>query len=175
VSDATKEKLGVSKPAEWQDVIIEGYSGGQPAPAAHAVEVVGWGTGNAGQYGNVAYWIVKNSWGPDWNEDGYFRIAMNDSDKNFNVYLGFDVPTSQLVKASTGEIMHTFGYPGFGSGTVFDPDLNSGANQGHEYKNKDKGGGKPSKWWFIALIVIVVLGLILLLSLRRRYRSKVAK
>ncbi len=59
--------------------------------SAHAVEVVGWATGDAGKkLGKIAYWIVKNSWGPDWNEHGYFRIAMSDTGLNTNI--GFDVP-----------------------------------------------------------------------------------
>ena len=36
----------------------------------HAVKMLGWGSLNG-----EAYWIVANSWNPDWGNQGYFYIA----------------------------------------------------------------------------------------------------
>ena len=43
----------------------------------HAVTIVGHGT----DVSNAAcknYWLIKNSWGTDWGEDGFMRVCRED-------------------------------------------------------------------------------------------------
>ena len=44
---------------------------------SHAVLITGWGETKF-EDSQVKYWTVKNSWGSDWGEDGYFKIRMGD-------------------------------------------------------------------------------------------------
>lgn len=49
----------------------------------HAVKIVGWGSESG-----TDYWIVANSWGTSWGEEGYFRIAVGDCGFEDQVYAG---------------------------------------------------------------------------------------
>ena len=43
----------------------------------HAVTIVGFGLDAANPICKK-YWLVKNSWGSDWGEDGFMRICRED-------------------------------------------------------------------------------------------------
>ena len=46
------------------------WDGQGPSIGGHAIEIVGWGIEN-----NKKFWIVKNSWGIEWGDKGFFKIA----------------------------------------------------------------------------------------------------
>jgi len=57
ISEDSWKKTGAEKP-EWQKV-------------DHSVLLVGWGVDSQTK---EKYWLVQNTWGPFWGEQGYFRI-----------------------------------------------------------------------------------------------------
>ena len=80
--DAMKKELFARGPMSCQMMVtnnFEKYTGGIYqekslfASPNHAISVVGWGLDKAS---STEYWIVRNSWGSHFGENGYFRIKM---------------------------------------------------------------------------------------------------
>jgi cathepsin B len=49
----------------------------------HAVKIIGWGV-----EGGINFWIVANSWGSSWGEEGFFRIEMGQCGIDADVVAG---------------------------------------------------------------------------------------
>ncbi|GMH05505.1 hypothetical protein Nepgr_007345 [Nepenthes gracilis] len=72
----------VSVAVDGGDYNFQFYSGGVMTGECgtdldHAVLAIGYGTTSSG----IKYWLVKNSWGTSWGENGYMRLERDISDK----------------------------------------------------------------------------------------------
>ncbi len=63
-----------------------------PSNANHAVLLVGYGSEKNIFGQQVDYWIVKNSWGADWGEKGYFRLL-----RGKNICGVANYPTTSII------------------------------------------------------------------------------
>jgi hypothetical protein len=88
-------------PSKWTGgVYIHQWSNPDPSVQAegeHAVVIVGWDSKSlvnplTGATEKVPYWIVRNSWGVQWGDQGYFNFAMHP----YNTHCGMDVPIQTL-------------------------------------------------------------------------------
>ena len=120
------------------------YSGYSPTDllGGHAVVITGWGVEKNPQglpapvkaglpNGQLEYWIVRNSWA-DWNDKGYFKIAVSVPELNINM-------TTLLDRSETQQGQM------FGGGTTFLPVVNQSTPQVFTSPPGNNGGGsKPA-------------------------------
>jgi len=52
----------------------------------HGILIVGYGVETDILDQTMPYWIIKNSWGADWGEDGYLRVERGDGKCGVNLY-----------------------------------------------------------------------------------------
>lgn len=63
----------------------------------HAVAIVGWGTDED----DGEYWIIRNSWGTGWGEDGYMKISMRSAKIACNVAVLIPEPATYISDYAT--------------------------------------------------------------------------
>jgi hypothetical protein len=77
---------------------------------SHAVVIVGWGSDQI-ENETVDYWIVRNSWGESWGNNGYFKMGMygNEKGKKYqNRFSQFEYPSIVMTNegiALTGGVL----------------------------------------------------------------------
>jgi len=55
----------------------------------HAVKMMGWGVD-----GNVPYWLIANSWNPNWGDHGYFKILRGQDECGIEDSISAGIPLS---------------------------------------------------------------------------------
>lgn len=79
---------------DWDGFGIYEWDKKSLAVGGHAIVLMGWGEEN-----EKKYWIVRNSWGAEWGEGGYFRIlrGVNHCEIEENTFTGIpNVPAVRL-------------------------------------------------------------------------------
>ncbi|KAL9644504.1 hypothetical protein ABK040_009368 [Willaertia magna] len=61
----------------------------------HAVKIIGWGSEN-----NQDYWLVANSWGTSWGENGFFKIARGNNECGIEDYVYAGIPDTSRVPST---------------------------------------------------------------------------
>jgi C1A family cysteine protease len=80
---------------DWDGKGIYQYDGKSEKIGGHAIVIMGWGETSRGK----KYWIVRNSWGAEWGDKGYFKIVRgkNMCEIEDNVVVGVpDIPGIRL-------------------------------------------------------------------------------
>ena len=114
------------------------------AETNHCVSLVGWQDTSPDGDG---YWILRNSWGTSWGENGYMRIAYRSAHVACAVcYMEYDVPVPSRIKGAkwndyNGDGIWGADEPGLSHWKIY-ADLNQDGNydSGEPYSITDQDG-----------------------------------
>lgn len=96
----------------------------------HSVRIVGWGIENSNGH-PLKYWLCANSWGPEWGEDGYFRILRGTDESSIESYIvGMWIKVDDRTLVQPRRNRH-------GGGVPKDHDLHSRNHHGHHGRNEE--------------------------------------
>lgn len=79
---------------DWNGMGIYEWNKTSPSVGGHAIVLVGWGEENGKKY-----WIVRNSWGKDWGDGGYYKVlrGVNHCEIEENAFTGIpNIPSLRL-------------------------------------------------------------------------------
>ncbi|XP_053563203.1 tubulointerstitial nephritis antigen-like [Bombina bombina] len=67
--------------------VMAGEPGHHQRHGTHSVKIIGWGEEQGTDRRIHKYWLAANSWGTDWGERGYFRIARGDNECDIETFV----------------------------------------------------------------------------------------
>jgi hypothetical protein len=114
------------------------------AETNHCVALVGWQDTSSNGDG---YWILRNSWGTNWGENGYMRIAYRSAHVTCAVcYMVYVAPVPGKIKGAkwndyNGDGIWDFGEPGLSYWKIYvDLNQNNNCDFGEPYSITDLDG-----------------------------------
>jgi len=160
----------------------------------HAVVITGWGYDNAGKL----YWVIRNSWGTDWGNNGYFNVYAYDAQYPMNS-LGFDVPLFQSeslsravwnARISSLPTIESLGYAmilrdipsGPYCGTTLwlpdlkrspDPNHSNGGGSGGNNPTPSSSGGQNKTVVIVGIVIAIIAILALIIGLLTKKLKRV--
>jgi len=125
----------------------------------HAVELIGWGTATDVPYvlandgslkiapTKIDYWWMKNSWGPNWGENGFCKIAMYRGGPSAN----YSLPINEDLGL---DIPHLQDNISFGGAITFEP----GKTESVENYSPSPRPGKKRSLHFNEILILSIVG-----------------